>query len=57
MERTRRPNRPKDITYRTYELWGRTGCPEGKDKEFHHQAEWELRDKARLDPAREADNS
>ena len=31
------------IIHRAYELWEQAGKPEGKDKEFYHQAEEELR--------------
>jgi len=31
------------ITRRAYELWEKAGCPEGRDQEFYHQAEQELR--------------
>jgi hypothetical protein len=33
----------QEISRRAYELWERAGCPEGRDKEFYHQAERELR--------------
>jgi hypothetical protein len=33
----------KEINRRAFELWEKAGCPEGKDKEFCRQAEWELR--------------
>jgi hypothetical protein len=32
-----------DITRRAYELWEEAGRPEGRDKEFYHLAEQELR--------------
>jgi hypothetical protein len=31
-----------DIVRRAYEIWQRSGEPEGKDQEFYHQAEQEL---------------
>jgi hypothetical protein len=31
-----------DIVRRAYELWERTGKPDGRDQEFYHQAEQEL---------------
>jgi hypothetical protein len=34
-----------DIVRRAYELWQEAGQPEGKDQEFYHQAEEELRNK------------
>ena len=33
----------KEITHRAYQLWEQAGRPEGRDKEFYHQAEQELR--------------
>ena len=31
-----------DIVRRAYELWEQAGKPDGRDQEFHHQAEREL---------------
>jgi hypothetical protein len=31
-----------NIVRRAYELWERTGKPDGRDQEFYHQAEQEL---------------
>jgi len=31
-----------DIVRRAYELWERTGKPDGRDQEFYQQAEQEL---------------
>jgi hypothetical protein len=31
-----------DIVRRAYELWERTGKPDGRDQEFYNQAEQEL---------------
>jgi Protein of unknown function (DUF2934) len=33
----------KDVIRRAYELWEQAGKPEGRDEEFYHQAEQELR--------------
>jgi hypothetical protein len=33
----------EQIERRAYELWQRAGFPNGRDKEFEHQAEQELR--------------
>lgn len=35
-----------DIVRRAYQLWQENGQPEGKDQEFYHQAERELREAA-----------
>jgi hypothetical protein len=32
-----------DIVRRAYELWEQAGKPDGRDQEFYHQAEQELR--------------
>ena len=40
-ERMQRPAEI-DIVRRAYELWERTGKPDGRDQEFYHQAEREL---------------
>jgi hypothetical protein len=32
-----------DIVRRAYELWEQAGKPDGRDQEFYHQAERELR--------------
>lgn len=47
--------RPKhmDIVRRAYELWQEAGQPAGKDQEFYHQAEEELRNKDKPPPAEE----
>jgi hypothetical protein len=34
----------KEITNRAYQLWEQAGKPEGRDKEFYHQAEHENHD-------------
>jgi hypothetical protein len=37
------PNR-KAVINRAYELWEQAGKPAGRDQEFYHQAEQELRE-------------
>jgi hypothetical protein len=37
------PNR-EQIIHRAYELWEQAGKPDGRDGQFYHQAERELRD-------------
>jgi hypothetical protein len=32
----------EQIIHRAYQLWEQAGKPEGRDKEFYHQAEQEL---------------
>ncbi len=45
-----------DIVRRAYQLWQKAGEPEGKDKEFYHQAEQELRNEDESSPLRTPDN-
>jgi hypothetical protein len=45
-----------DIVRRAYELWQQAGEPEGKDQEFYHQAEQELRNEDKSSPVRTPDN-
>jgi hypothetical protein len=45
-----------DIIRRAYELWERAGKPDGKDEEFYHLAEQELRNKDESSPVRTPDN-
>lgn len=40
------------IARRAYELWEKAGRPEGKDQEFHYQAEKELLNEEALDRRR-----
>jgi hypothetical protein len=40
----------KQIVRRTYELWEQAGKPEGRDQEFYHLAEQELRDADKSSP-------
>jgi hypothetical protein len=44
------------IVRRAYELWEQAGKPEGKDQEFYHLAEQELRDADKSSPLRTPDN-
>jgi hypothetical protein len=39
------------VIVRAYELWEEAGKPEGRDEEFYHQAEQELRGKDNSNPA------
>jgi len=48
--------KPIDIVRRAYELWERAGKPDGKDEEFYHQAEQELRNEDKSSPLRTPDN-
>ena len=45
-----------DIVRRAYELWQQAGEPEGKDQEFYHLAEQELRNADNPFPLRTPDN-
>jgi hypothetical protein len=50
-------NPTKDqIIHRAYELWEQAGKPEGRDEEFYHQAEQELRNADKSSPLRTPDN-
>jgi hypothetical protein len=44
------------VIHRAYELWEQAGKPEGKDEDFYHQAEQELRDADKSSPLRTPDN-
>jgi hypothetical protein len=44
------------IVRRAYELWEQAGKPEGRDHEFYHLAEQELRDADKSSPLRTPDN-
>jgi hypothetical protein len=46
----------KQIVRRAYELWEQAGKPEGRDQEFYHLAEQELRDADKSSPLRTPDN-
>jgi hypothetical protein len=45
-----------DIVRRAYELWEQAGKPEGRDQEFYHLAEQELRNDDKSSPLRTPDN-
>ena len=45
-----------DIVRRAYELWEQAGKPDGKDQEFYHQAEQELRNEDKSSLLRTPDN-
>jgi len=45
-----------EIVRRAYELWQQAGEPEGRDQEFYHQAEQELRNSDKSSPLRTPDN-
>jgi DUF2934 family protein len=42
----------QEITRRAYELWEQSGKPEGKDEDFYHLAQQELRNKEKPNPLR-----
>lgn len=44
------------IIHRAYELWEQAGKPEGRDDEFYHLAEQELRNADESSPLRTPDN-
>jgi hypothetical protein len=44
------------IVTRAYELWEKAGKPEGRDEEFYHLAEQELRNEDKSSPLRTPDN-
>jgi hypothetical protein len=46
----------KQIVRRAYELWDQARKPEGRDQEFYHLAEQELRDADKSSPLRTPDN-
>jgi Protein of unknown function (DUF2934) len=45
-----------DVVRRAYELWEQAGKPDGRDQEFYHLAEQELRDADKSSPLRTPDN-
>lgn len=45
----------KEIENRAYEIWERHGRPEGRDTEFWHLAEQELRNEDKSSPVRKPD--
>jgi hypothetical protein len=46
----------KEIKCRAYQLWEKAGSPQGKDEEFYHLAEQELRNEDKANPLRTPDN-
>jgi hypothetical protein len=46
----------EQIRVRAHELWEQAGMPEGRDEEFYHQAEQELRNEDKSSPLRTPDN-
>jgi hypothetical protein len=44
------------IVRRAYELWQKAGEPEGRDQDFYHQAQQELRNEDESSPLRPPDN-
>jgi hypothetical protein len=40
----------EQIIHRAYELWEKNGKPEGRDQEFYHQAEKELKEAPPREP-------
>lgn len=51
-------DKPKEeeIQRRAYELWQQAGEPKGRDDEFYHLAEQELRNEDKSSPLRTPDN-
>jgi Protein of unknown function (DUF2934) len=47
--------RDQDILNRAHEIWERNGRPEGREDEFWHQAEHELRNQDKSSPLRTPD--
>jgi hypothetical protein len=45
----------QQILARAYELWQQAGEPEGRDEEFYHQAEQQLRNEDKSSPFRTPD--
>jgi hypothetical protein len=45
-----------DVVRRAYELWEHAGKPAGRDQEFYHLAEQELRDADKSSPLRTPEN-
>jgi hypothetical protein len=45
-----------EVVRRAYELWEQAGKPDGKDWEFYHLAEQELRNEDKSSPLRTPDN-
>jgi hypothetical protein len=47
---------PDEITKRAFEIWEKNGQPEGRNEEFYHLAEQELRNRNKSSPLRTPDN-
>ena len=45
----------KEIPNRAYQIWERNGKPEGRDEEFWHLAQQELRNEDKSSPVRTPD--
>jgi DUF2934 family protein len=45
----------EQVIHRAYELWEQAGKPDGRDEEFYHQAEQELRNADKSSPLRTPD--
>ena len=45
----------KEIEARAYQLWEKAGRPEGREKEFWHLAQQELRNEDKSSPVRTPD--
>lgn len=55
MERSMATPSEKDIAARAYKLWEKAGMPKGRDEEFWHAAEQELRNEDKSNPMRTPD--
>ena len=44
------------VRQRAYEIWENNNKPDGRDEEFYHQAEQELRDEDKSSPLRTPDH-
>ena len=45
-----------EIKRRAYKLWEKAGSPKGRDEDFYHRAEQELRNENKSNPLRTPDN-
>jgi hypothetical protein len=46
----------EQIIHRAYQLWEQAGKPDGRDDEFYHQAERDLRNGDKSSPLQTPDN-
>jgi hypothetical protein len=46
----------EQVIHRAYELWEQAGKPDGRDQEFYHQAEQELRNADKSSPLHTPEN-